>query len=219
MFIVPRGHSLTFYLMVLSPLNDFIEYLNEVEDRFELTKLRFEKEAKGLNPDEEEKYWDYYIDQYHSYDKTYPSILRSSVFTNIYSFLEFHLISLCSDKEMLKRIKFDKGIFKAKKYLKMKYKNCEVFNQAEIFSNDTWAKLVEYSKIRNCIVHNSGILDMIPEKEKRKDLIQIVNKMSHVEFDEHQRIQILSKEFCEDFHEVTSEFICNLNNLLCNLND
>ncbi|MHA6147942.1 hypothetical protein [Bacillus subtilis] len=81
-----KGSGAVFYLRVLSPLNEFIEYLDDVEDRFEIAKKRYENEAKELSPEIEEDYWDYYIDEYHDFNITYPSILRSSVFTSIYSF-------------------------------------------------------------------------------------------------------------------------------------
>ncbi|XYJ23679.1 hypothetical protein ACSE3M_02675 [Bacillus velezensis] len=44
-----KGSGVAFYLRVLSPLNEFIEYLDDVEDRFEKSKMRYENEAKELS--------------------------------------------------------------------------------------------------------------------------------------------------------------------------
>ncbi|MCY8106655.1 hypothetical protein P9E03_20765 [Bacillus mojavensis] len=214
-----KGSGAAFYLMVLSPLNEFIEYLDDVEDRFENVKMRYENEAKELSPEIEEDYWDYYIDEYHDFNITYPSILRSSVFTSIYSFLEYHLISRCLDKDILEKVKYDRGIFKAKNYFKLIYKSNEKFNQSKIFSNSIWNKIIDYSKIRNCYVHNSGIITMIPDEEKQKEIIQIIRKTNHIEIDDRKRIQILDRGFCKEFHEVVYKFICDLNNLLIDLKD
>ncbi|MED5047245.1 hypothetical protein P9738_18415 [Bacillus siamensis] len=214
-----KGSGVAFYLRVLSPLNEFIEYLDDVEDRFEKSKMRYENEAKELSPEIEEDYWDYYIDEYHDFNSTYPSILRSSVFNSIYSFLEYHLISRCLDKAILEKVKYDRGIFKAKSYFKLRYKSNEKFKESKIFSNNVWNKIVDYSKIRNCYIHNSGIITMIPDETKQKELIQIIRKTNYIEIDDRDRIHILNREFCKEFHEVVYKFICDLNDLLLNLKD
>ncbi|MBN3553296.1 hypothetical protein JYA63_03395 [Fictibacillus nanhaiensis] len=194
-----RGNNVVFKLMVLSQLDDFIKYLNEVEHNLWAKADDYIKKAEALHEDEQENYWDWHVDEYHDYSELYPSFLRNSIFISIYSYLEYHLLNQCDNKEKLRSIK-GSGIEKGKKYFK------QVYGIHTPFESIEWNNINDYNKIRNCLVHNGGDIDNISNANKQKELNVIINKIPTIELSNRGQI-LIQKEFCIEFCEVVKCFL------------
>jgi hypothetical protein len=199
-----RGADARFYLMVLHPLRDYIDYLDEAEANLEKQKLKLIEMSKELDDEEQDEFWDWYIDDYYTYSELYPSILKTSVFISIYSFFEYQLLKQCTNKEILSSIK-DKGIDKGKEYFK------KVFGIHSPFQSENWKFIKDCNKIRNVIVHNGGNMDTILDENKQQEIRNIISRVPGLNISKHGNI-LIENEFCKRFYEAVRDLLIDLYN-------
>lgn len=88
----------------------------------------------------------------------FPDILWRTTFLHSYFLLESSLDQICKNLQEAEGYKLKlsdiagNGIFRASVYLK------KVCNITEPFSDNTWAKLMDYNKLRNIFVHSDAIV-------------------------------------------------------------
>lgn len=185
------------------PLDDFKNYSKTVEESFSIYQKEFQTEMETISEEDQEQYMDYWFDEYQDYIITYPSIHRKSLFISIYSFFEHKLTSLC--KEIIEKKKIElklnditgSGIEKSQKFLKKVVKINFPDNTSE------WKLIKDYNKIRNCIVHNNGIID---DYNKPGELKKIIENIYHIRYDEDSIIKI-NNGFCDEFISIISKFL------------
>jgi hypothetical protein len=151
----------------------------------------------------------YYIDEafgLHESDEFF-SLLYSSFFVSLFSFLETQLNNECrgsqqgspETKVSLNDI-HGSGINRAKIYL------VKVLNTSFQFDHEPgWEQIQWYNKIRNCIVHNNGI---IADKNLLK-YIESHNDLQHGQFFGDDYV-ILSANFCSEAVSVMGDFLRSL---------
>ena len=196
-----KGHTFS----ELSSLKDFIDHSGEAifiaQDKFE--KLYNSVVIISDESDDEPKdiYWNY---EYHKIHEIFPSFYRHSTFIGLYSFLETRLYSLCDNMQRLKeyKIKLSGGsnIEKSKKYFTL----VVGINTEDL--NKFWAKLTDYRKIRNCLVHNNGFI-----KDKRQTWEEIIIRISYLELNS-TKIQIADDKFLLNFIELVKQYLSALLN-------
>lgn len=191
------------YFDVTYPLEKFREYSQFIEQSLNKEVQVYEKMASQYIEEEQEDFWDWHIDEVTLYFKDFPSIMRTSLVTSVYAFLEKKLVELCvpgpSGEIFNSAQSGDAIINNAKRYIK------SVLNKdfpSDIFA---WQYIQNVREIRNCLVHNAGRIDDLEETREAK-LRRIIVSMPQVEIDNHDNI-FLHKEFCTDFIEYVEEIL------------
>jgi len=153
------------------------EYLQKAEKDFD---IRVEEQVKKLSsadiPSEElDEINEFYGEKHWDYAETFPRILRSSFFVSAYSLLEHKMVTICGWLKKDKQIPVSWNDSKGNTLDQFKH-YCKRADLGLTY-DDNWKEINEYRRIRNCIVHNRGLIKgSREEKELRayaesKDII------------------------------------------------
>jgi len=167
------SHSNIYAGIVEHHLKEVIDYQRTMESNLEKSKKSFDKYLDGLNllkeieaaknsgNEEDIYYWEYQKDdlseRYHSIAGFYPHSFRAASIIQLYSFLEFHLRSICEMvfvhgdiRFRIHEIKGHSALERAKIYLS-KTANVD-FGKL----NPEWEFINTIRKLRNCLIHEGG---------------------------------------------------------------
>lgn len=182
-----------------SGIEDYLVYLEEIELSIEKQNIKMEKQAQEVSEEDLEEYWYHYEDEHYRYYNLFPSILRRSIFTSLYSYFEHMLFELCEDREKLKNTK-GVGIEKAKKYLSARYE------LGKLFVGTEWNSIKQYSKIRNCFLHANGVVFLYSKEYEQSEIYKFIEKTNGISINQSDVI-LLETVFCEEFAEIVISFL------------
>lgn len=140
----------------------------------------------------------------------FTNLLFSSFVVSLYSYLETRLVKECRQSQQDDpniKLSFDdingrKIIKKAETYL------VKVLDTSFPFDIDpNWKEIENYNQIRNCIVHNEGIVS-----DKNKELKKYIEKRDDASLEKAfgNDYLILSKNFCEKMLSDVEAFLTSL---------
>ncbi|MBD1222762.1 hypothetical protein [Virgibacillus halodenitrificans] len=204
-----------FTLFLYHELEYFSTYSERIEEFLSQQSTNLEQEFKNqiealqVESDEEAQtlYEMHYEEEFHSFNNHFPTILRTSLFTTMYSYLEKQLNQLCKMFEKENKVKLSdlkhSGIGRAKNYLS---KVCNIDFPSR---TDAWNQITNYQKIRNIITHQGNEISIKKSEKTNISLfnsvvgIRLVDRVMHyeVKFDE---------EFCEGFSKILYSFFASL---------
>lgn len=135
----------------------------------------------------------------------FTNLLRSSFFVSLYSFLESRLVNECHSRKgahtplRLSDIRARNELDRIQKYFT---KVLRVY-----FPNETtqWQEVQNYRVLRNCIVHNRGVLSGSREERQLQNYIDRKSDLRIVG-DE----VFLDTAFCSEALETVKAFFCRL---------
>ncbi|MGD6777702.1 hypothetical protein [Sutcliffiella horikoshii] len=200
-------------------MNEFKDYADNIhsflEQQLKLMEEDFDKMAAGLTDDEKGNLFEgMFENDFYNFNKSFPNILRESLFISCYSYLEKELMNLCKFIERSNDFKIGLSDLKHKGIIKTK-----VFIEkvAEVdFPEDTqsWNKILKFNIIRNHIVHEGTYTIERGSKifNACRDLstISLEHRFTNRETQkEYYRLQ-LTGDFCLDFISTVSEFFSEL---------
>ncbi|MFC6040129.1 hypothetical protein ACFPYN_11925 [Paenisporosarcina macmurdoensis] len=182
-----------------SGIEDYLNYLEEIESSIEKQNTIMEEQAKGILDEDFEEYLYHYEDEHYKYHTLFPTILRRSIFTSLYSYFEHMLIELCEDRVKLKATK-GTGIEKAKTYLTSHYGLGKLFVGAE------WNLIKQYSKVRNCFLHADGVVYLYSKEHEQREIHRFIDKTNGISLNQGDVIA-LDSVFCREFSDVAIDFL------------
>lgn len=154
-----KSVNFAFYLAYCE-LKQMERYLDLINSSIEENKGKLSEDleagAKDLSGEDRYVYLIDYKDEMDEFEVDMPRILFSGVLTTWFSFIENHLVDICSKSGLKISIGFDdkwrstSGMWRAHDFLS-KGVGYEI-------DNSMWDKLTKISKIRNIIVHQDGKL-------------------------------------------------------------
>jgi len=190
------------------------EYLNIMEDHLQKVTEQFEarvSEKKGtLTPGQFNEFEIDHVEEWVYYYDEFPYILRNSFFVSAYSLLEFDIDVICRKLKRTKEIPINLSDLYGDllKRLKLYFKLAAVEYS---FNGKTWKEINEYSKLRNCIIHNNGLL-----KKDDKDYKSLINYVKRKDIIK-ERVIIsveaaeqeigLTEKFCKEAVDTMQKFI------------
>lgn len=145
--------------------------------------------------------------RYKDFERNFPKILRRSLFVSLYAVLESILNNECSSRRKpeillaLSDIRGD-GIERAKIYLEKVLKMNFPSRSVE------WQEIRNFSKLRNCLVHNSGNLSGLRNRDDAEALKRYVlsRLQLQIEVDEI----LLERGFCYEALNIIGRFLYKL---------
>jgi hypothetical protein len=187
-----------FAFNVLLGVNALEFYLNTTEKYFKKAEKEFdekyENDFKRLLLEEGDNAIDYYNELAWDYSYTLPNIMRNSFFVALFSFLEHKLGIFCKymqkERKIVSSWQDEKGntLDKFKKYCK--------HNRLSLkFDDQNWQEINHYRLIRNCIVHNKGLIKGF---NNEKELRDYNIKRMIISQDTIEEEIALSEQFCKE---------------------
>ncbi|MFC1964544.1 hypothetical protein ACFLWG_00860 [Chloroflexota bacterium] len=133
------------------------DFLQEEEERFQKKHSKLEVKTKKLSPEDQYLYEEFYNEQLYQYSVEFPRILRNSFLLIIISLLESELATLCKELKEKHRIPIGWKDLKGSTIDQVK-KYCEIAGLDYTKNNENWQEMKNFYLVRNCIIHNDGIL-------------------------------------------------------------
>jgi len=183
------------------------EYLKTTEKYLEKAKTdwetSFNEQVKHLPPEERDELGEFYSDTYWDYAETFPAILRNSFLVSAYSMLEHKLVYICY--QLRKEFGLSHSWNDARGTKLEQFKKC--CNKAHLplsFASQDWQEIKNYSLVRNCIVHNNGLMKGFREEQK----LRIYTNSKKIISQNLIRQQItLTEQFCKEVIKTMRAFL------------
>jgi len=193
--------------------NELNEYLRITEDYLQKAKSDFEakidEQAKTLPPEERDEFYEFQSETYWDYAETFPKILRNSFFVSAYSLLEYKMATICRWLKKDKQMPISWSDLKGDTLDQFKL-YCKLAGLELSYNSQTWQEIQHYCMLRNCIVHNRGL---IQGARQERELQAYANRKNIIEdlmvgLSIRSQLQIvLTKEFCKDVTKTIWSFL------------
>jgi hypothetical protein len=183
------------------------EYLKTTEKYLEKARTEweawFDEQTKHLTPEERNEIGESYSDTYWDYAETFPRILRNSFFVSAYSLLEHKMAIIC------RWLKKDKQIPISWSDLRGgtldQFKNyCKLASLDLTYADQNWKEINDYRRIRNCIVHNRGL---IKGSREERDLRDYITPKGIISQDTIEEEIALTEQFCKEVTKTIWRFL------------
>jgi len=195
------------YFMAYLRLDELRKYLGVTDKYLQKAKGDFElwadEEVKKLPPQQRQEFYEFYSDEYWRHEEKFPRILRNSFLVSALSLLEYEINVVC------RRLKKDQRVEVSLSDLKG-----DTLEQAKLFfkfaglnlryDSPTWQEINNYYLVRNCIVHNGGLIKAFKQEQKLRNYITHKNIISQDTIEEELA---LTGQFCEEIIETMQAFI------------
>lgn len=157
----------------LGRIQEFRQYTNELEAKFGADRNRLEntynRVIEGLDEDHRDEIGDMFYDELHFIEEVLIAQYRKSTLVSLYSLLENSLANLCKKIHILRKYPDPpkgNGIDSSKRYLKE-------YTKIDFSDLDSeWKHLNDLKKIRDCIVHCEGNINLSRDYEQLQSIIK-----------------------------------------------
>ncbi|PGC09927.1 hypothetical protein COL99_24355 [Bacillus toyonensis] len=213
------------HILTRMQLDSIRSYADEMEkaNKFKLEELsrEAEEDTKDLTEEEQDKYWDWKVDEINEVKKTFPSLLRYSTVVSVYSIIEQALLRIVKP-HMAELLKYeDVGKLNPKfndELRKFKYKGSLIEKLRQYIhenidlefpcSCEEWNFITDLNIIRNNIVHCNG---RIYDDQDSERLEKVIASYNSITFSESNEI-VLQQEFVQHMIKSVEDFFLLLFN-------
>lgn len=198
-------HLADLELEQISDYADMIErFLSGELKEFE---AQMTERAQKLEENERSELYEHYSDDFAKLADEFPNIMRASLFTYTYSFLEHGLVNLCDNCHRRGHLALapsdlkGEGILRAKTYLK------KVAGLNFPDNTRAWQDINTLRKIRNVVIHSDGRLQK--DSDLSKELPSFLRRFPSVKVDGFDTLRF-SKDFIPGVLAVVRTFLNEL---------
>ena len=198
------------YFKAYLRLDELKEYLGITEKYLRKAKTDFEawtdKQLKELPPEQHQEFYDVYQEDYWRHEEKFPRILRNSFLVSALSLLEYEMNVICRrlKKEKQRRISWRDLRFDVLEQFK---EYCNLAGLSLPYDDPTWQEINNYYMVRNCIVHNSGLIKGAKREQELRDYISRKNIISQ---DTIEQEITLTGQFCEEGINTMQDFLAKV---------
>jgi hypothetical protein len=182
------------------------KYLKEVEREFKAWVKEESKKFADAELDEWGEFYESSLDDYQRYSEGFPRILRGSFFVSVISLLEYEINMICERLKKEQEIEISwsdlRGdtLERAKLFFKLTGLDLT-------YSDQTWKEINNYYLVRNCIVHNRGLIKGFGQESKLRVYITQKNIISQ---DTIEQEIALTEHYCKEIIKTTWTFFNNI---------
>lgn len=187
-------------LLAESQFQDLREYMSLAQDFVVRKQREFRKRVddhltvNALEGDDRDEYRNYHENDYDQLHNQFPRIVFSSTLLMSCALFEGSLVDLCKSFERVlttpapwNAFDRDRGITKAAAFLKSNF-------GIHLSNYSHWSQIVDYFKVRDCIVHADGDLsNMQPQQANR--IRETVNRYGSLESSVNTRRLVVGHKF------------------------
>ncbi len=204
-----------------SGFSEFEKYLKITEEYLQKAVRDFETHVQeqtrkistaNISPQELDEINESYGEEHWNYTETFPRILRSSFFVSAYSLLEYKMATICKRLKKDKQLPISWSDLKGDTLGQFKL-YCKLSGLELSYNSKTWQEIQHYSRLRNCIVHNRGLIE---GAKQEKELYAYANR-KHIIQDSmlglsiRPRAQVaLTEDFCKEVTKALWAFLSNI---------
>jgi len=196
-----------FEAQVLGGLLELEEYLKTTEKYLlDVTTDRgawLDEQAEALPPEERNEFYERNIDFYRAYADIFPMILRNSFLVSALSLLDHKMWRFYKQLKRENLIQSSWDNIKGSFFEPFK-KCCKEARLPLSFGDTTWQEIKKYYLVRNCIVHNSGLIKGAKHEQQLRAYVAKRNLISN---DTIQEEIALTEKFCEEVIKTIRAFL------------
>ena len=192
--VASKWYALEKYLTKLE------EYLQDALGELDAKVSELLKQSKNLPPEGSENLVD--LAGEYNYDREeFPRILRNSFLVSAISLLEYEMDMICRRLKEEQQIPITLSdlhgnlLKRVKLYLKLAGLDL-------LYEDKIWKEITNYLKVRNCIVHNRGLLQ---GDEEEKALIPYIKRKKILSENDEREIA-LTAHFCKEVIQTIRKF-------------
>lgn len=193
-------------------LGELKEYLEITEKYLQKAKSDFEAwvngQASKISAEERNDFNEFYIDQYWRYSERFPRILRNSFLISAHSLLEHEMAQICKRLKMERQIPLSWSDLKGDVFERFK-RYCKLANLPLLYNDSTWQEINNYYMVRNCIVHQNGLVKNL---QKDRDFVNYVTQKGIISDDAIEQEIALTEQFCREVIKTMEAFLYNVFN-------
>jgi len=201
-----------FEAQLLGGLLELKKYLNVTEKYLRKAKVEFEAHLNEQNKklttadlsyEELDGISEFYGEEYWLYSEKFPRILRNSFLVSAHSLLEYEMNVICKRLRKEQQIPVTLSDLKGDELERVKlfFKNAGLSLD---YNGSTWQEINNYYLVRNCIVHNSGL---IKGSKREQDLRTYITQKKIISQDTIQEEVALTEQFCEKVINTMQSFL------------
>ncbi len=188
-------------------LDELEEYLKITEEYLRKAKTDFgtwfDEKTKGFTPKERNEFYESYGADYWQYAETFPRILRNSFFVSAYSLLEYEMDVICRWLKKDKQLPISLSDLRGD--TPDQFKNyCKLARLEFPFNGRLWQEINNYRRIRNCIVHNRGLIERAREE---RELRAYIIRKGIISQDTIAQEIALTEQFCKKVVKTIGVFL------------
>ena len=175
------------------------KYLEKAKEEFEAKS--YEELGLTLLPQDTKN--EVYSEELWYYTMKFPRILRNSFLVTAHSLLEYELNVICRKLKKACQIPISWSDLKGDKLEQAK----SYFKLAGLdlsFNNPTWQEISNYYLVRNCIVHNNGLIAGV---QKEQALCDYINRKKIISEDTIEEEIALTASFCKGVIDTMQYFL------------
>lgn len=178
-----RGKEAWFEI-TLSYLSDIESLFKETSELWTYKLMQIENEGLQLTPEEQDEYFgDYRYDEMVLLRETLPKIMKNSMVSNIYAFVEANFQEFCIKVNDIKKTTSKPQTDNLEGYKNFLTRNLDVENLLDI---EEWNLLNALRMVRNRIMHSSGKVNF--ENKSHENVIKVINETEFLSIDEFDEI-------------------------------
>lgn len=170
---------------------------------------RVDKQKEELSAEELEEFYEFYEEDYWRYSQGFHRLLRNSFVILAYSLLEHQIEQIC--KILKRECKIPISLSDLKGDVigrsKLYFKKLAGLDFPSGHQNQIWQEINSLAMIRNCIVHNNGLLKGFREEQ---ELRTYTSKKGIISQDTIREEIALTERFCRDIIETMRTFFKEL---------
>lgn len=182
------------------------EYLEISEDSLVEAQANLEEwivdKKRGLSPEELREFFEFENEDRWRYEAKFPRLLRNSFLVSCWSLLEREIYLVCKSLRKDKQIPIKADDLRYD-FLERSKLYFQIAGLSLSYNDGTWQELNRYYKIRNCIVHNHGLVDKYAEEQ---DFMRYAEQKGIISKDTIEKEIALTKEFCKEVIETIRRF-------------
>ena len=189
------------------------KYLQKAKEDFETSAHEQAEKLSATNPNlRTDEIDDILSNDYWEYAETFPRTLRSSFFVSAYSLLESKMALICRQLKKDKQIPISWSDLKGSTLDQFKF-YCKLAGLEISYNSKSWQKIQHYCMLRNCIVHNRGLIQGARQERElqayanRKNIID--DTLIGVSIRWQAQIA-LTEGFCKEVIETIQDFLVEL---------